>query len=157
MRKCPKCSKKEVVNDGYCGICRECTLPPVKMSRQRALEIVNAPVGVLEFWPGEFFVIGSDQKPIAVAPSQELAWAVGVIINEPAHWTQTVPTESGSYWHWNGDEDSAPIHINIMWSGTDEKCFAPMGQYGWTEVQDVDKLAGWWMLLAVPSLPVVKG
>ena len=77
--------------------------------------------------------------------------------NPNNHWTQNVPTESGSYWHWNGDADSAPIHIDIMWSGTDGKSFAPMGQYGWTEAQDVDKLGGWWMVLVVPALPVDKG
>lgn len=26
MRTCPDCKKDAVINDGYCGICRQCTL-----------------------------------------------------------------------------------------------------------------------------------
>ena len=35
MRKCPKCKRNQVIEDGYCGHCRECTLahlPPSKCS-----------------------------------------------------------------------------------------------------------------------------
>lgn len=27
MRACPKCKTHHVIEDGYCGVCRECTLP----------------------------------------------------------------------------------------------------------------------------------
>jgi len=30
MRNCPRCLKTAVIEDGYCGHCRECTLPPLE-------------------------------------------------------------------------------------------------------------------------------
>lgn len=68
-------------------------------------------------------------------------------------WTANLPTEQDSYWWWNGDEDSAPIHIEIMYSGHSDTCFAPMGQYGWTEAQDVSDMGGFWMRLPTPNPP----
>lgn len=29
MRNCPRCGNTSVIEDGYCGYCRECTLPPL--------------------------------------------------------------------------------------------------------------------------------
>ena len=29
-RKCPRCHHLSVIEDGYCGICRECTLPALR-------------------------------------------------------------------------------------------------------------------------------
>lgn len=75
-------------------------------------------------------------------------------------WTQTPPTESGLYWIWPGDPDGAPFPVNVMWSGTSGKCFLPMGQWGWTDAQDVDSedLAGsWWMPLHEPLPPTEEG
>lgn len=31
MRTCPRCSNGEVQDDGYCGLCRECTLPGISV------------------------------------------------------------------------------------------------------------------------------
>lgn len=28
MRKCPHCKNDSVIADGYCSVCRQCTLPP---------------------------------------------------------------------------------------------------------------------------------
>lgn len=73
---------------------------------------------------------------------------------ELAEWTQTPMFESGSYWCWNGDEDAAPIHVEVFYSGTSDSYFLPAGQYGWNEAQDVEKLVGyWWMRLPEPDLP----
>ena len=72
-------------------------------------------------------------------------------------WTQTPPKDSGDYWWWNGDPDSGPIHISVMYSGTSGTCFAAAGQYGWTEAHDVSDMKGYWMLSESPDLPVVKG
>lgn len=71
-------------------------------------------------------------------------------------WTRDLPDESGSYWWWNGDADSAPIHINIEHSGTTGDYFASMGQYGWTEARDCKDMAGWWKRLPEPALPNEK-
>lgn len=68
-------------------------------------------------------------------------------------WTQTPPTHQGEYWHWNGDEDAAPMPMFVMWSGTSGKCFVSAGQLGITEAIDCDKYGGWWMMLITPQLP----
>lgn len=71
-------------------------------------------------------------------------------------WTRDLPTESGAYWWWNEDEDSAPIHIEIMYSGSDGSYFAPAGQYGWNCFQSVAEMGGWWMRLHEPETPNEK-
>lgn len=68
-------------------------------------------------------------------------------------WTTDLPTEMGSYWWWNGDEDSTPIHIEIFYSATSRSCFAPSGQYGWNRAQDVSEMGGWWKKLPTPDPP----
>lgn len=68
-------------------------------------------------------------------------------------WTKELPSESGSYWYWNGDSDCSPVHIEIMWSGTTKSCFAPANQWGWTRHQDVEEMGGWWMPLNTPQPP----
>lgn len=70
-------------------------------------------------------------------------------------WTQQLPKEQGDYWWWDGDEDGSPIHLSILYSGTTDSCFAPMGQYGWTRHWDVEEMVGWWSKLEWPSLPDV--
>ena len=30
MRKCPDCKNESVIEDGYCGRCRQCTLSPIE-------------------------------------------------------------------------------------------------------------------------------
>lgn len=68
-------------------------------------------------------------------------------------WTRSLPTESGDYWWWNEDEDSRPIRVTIMWSGTTQSCFASMGQHGWSRHQDVEDMGGYWMVSEDPELP----
>lgn len=70
-------------------------------------------------------------------------------------WTRNLPTESGVYWWWNEDDDCAPLHLEIMYSGSDGSYFAPAGQYQWTEFQPVARLGGWWMRLYEPETPTL--
>lgn len=67
-------------------------------------------------------------------------------------WTQTPPTLQGEYWHWNGDQDSAPLPMFVLWSGHTKKCFVSMGQLGITQAVDCDEYGGWWMPLYAPPL-----
>lgn len=71
-------------------------------------------------------------------------------------WTQNPPTEQGTYWHWNGDEDCAPLPMFVLWSGHTGKCFVSMGQLGIEHAIDCDQYGGWWMPLYAPPLPNVK-
>lgn len=68
-------------------------------------------------------------------------------------WTQDLPTEAGAYWWWDGDEDCAPIHVEIEFSGFDGTYFAPQGQWGWTRFRPVSEMGGWWMKLGAPQVP----
>jgi hypothetical protein len=70
-----------------------------------------------------------------------------------APWTQTPPTEQGTYWHWNGDDDSAPVPIFVLYSGTSGKCFVSMGQLGMDHATDCDEYGGWWKPLPDPKTP----
>ena len=66
-------------------------------------------------------------------------------------WTKTPPSEQGAYWWWSGDEDSSPLHIEIMYSGSDGTYFATSGQYGWTVAQSVTEMGGWWIRIYAPK------
>lgn len=58
------------------------------------------------------------------------------------------------WWHWwNGDRDIAPIPVSILWSGSDDRFFASIGQLGWTKPQYVTDMGGWWRLIPTPQLP----
>ncbi len=70
-----------------------------------------------------------------------------------ATWTKTPPTEQGTYWHWNGDQDSAPVPIFVLYSGFTGKCFVTMGQLGMDHATDCDEYGGWWMPLPDPKTP----
>lgn len=72
---------------------------------------------------------------------------------ERCQWSKDLPNEQCSWWWWNGDEDSAPIHVHIMYSGTSGTYFASHGQYGWTEAQDCSDMGGWWMKIVDPDPP----
>jgi hypothetical protein len=73
-----------------------------------------------------------------------------------ATWTQTPPTEQGEYWHWNGDEDCAPLPTFVLWSGTSGKSFVSRGQLGIEQPIDCDQYGGWWLPLYAPPLPDTK-
>ena len=70
-----------------------------------------------------------------------------------SNWTQTPPSEQGTYWHWNGDNDCAPVPIFVLWSGTTGKCFVTRGQLGMEHATDCDEYGGWWMPLPDPKTP----
>ncbi len=73
--------------------------------------------------------------------------------NPDRPWTQNPPTDQGTYWHWNGDIDCAPLPVFVLWSGTTGKCFVSTGQLGITEPVDCDQYGGWWRPLYAPPLP----
>jgi len=68
-------------------------------------------------------------------------------------WSKESPTEQGEYWHWNGEEDTAPYIYHILWSGTAKKCFVSIGQYGITEASFCDEFGGWWKRIPQPAIP----
>jgi hypothetical protein len=68
-------------------------------------------------------------------------------------WSKELPTEQGWYWWWNEDPDSEPVPVSILKSGVDGRCFASMGQLGWTRAQNVEDMGGWWMRMVEPELP----
>ena len=74
------------------------------------------------------------------------------VLAEPT-WADSPPLVGGLYWHWNGDEDSAPIPLNVSKSGFSGKCFVMRGQYCIDDAIDCDVYGGFWKLLPNPSLP----
>lgn len=68
-------------------------------------------------------------------------------------WTQVPPVKSGTYWHWNGDDDCAPVPMFVGWSGPSGPCFVQCGQLGIREAIDCDEYGGWWMPLPNPLTP----
>lgn len=70
-------------------------------------------------------------------------------------WRKDLPAESGLWWHWNGYNDCAPAVVNISYSGCSGKHFATMGQLGWKEPQDLEKLGGFWMPCPEPPTPKI--
>lgn len=69
-------------------------------------------------------------------------------------WSRVLPDEGGVWWWWNEDEDSNPIPVHIEWSGTDGKCFATQGQYGWNRFQNVEEMGGYWKRCNTPGAPI---
>lgn len=61
--------------------------------------------------------------------------------------------EQAWYWWWNGDLDSTPVPVSVLYSYTDQKYFASTGQLGWTRPQDVDEMGGWWLKIKEPEIP----
>lgn len=75
-------------------------------------------------------------------------------------WTATPPTEQGWYWHWNGDEDSAPFVLSVLYSGGTRKCFVSMNQTPSGMAEMCDEFGGYWSRLrepATPDLAAMKG
>lgn len=86
------------------------------------------------------------------APYQNVDYRLGTI-PEPHKWTQSPPTEQGTYWHWNGDTDCAPYPTFVLFSGFSGTCFVCKGQLGLERAIDCDKYGGWWMKLDDPKVP----
>jgi hypothetical protein len=42
MRACPRCNNTAVIEDGYCGVCRECTMPSLAASTGSAFRVLCA-------------------------------------------------------------------------------------------------------------------
>jgi hypothetical protein len=68
-------------------------------------------------------------------------------------WTQEPPTEQGTYWHWNGDQDCAPVPMFVLWSGSARKCFVAAGQLCIPHAVMCDEYGGWWKLLRQELAP----
>jgi len=71
---------------------------------------------------------------------------------EEVRWSKEPPTEQADYWHWDGDEDHAPMIYHVLWSGTAKKCFVSIGQYGIDEAIWCDNFGGYWMKIEQPSV-----
>lgn len=70
-------------------------------------------------------------------------------------WDNTPPTQQGIYWHWNGDHDSAPYAMRVMYSGTSGKCFVCITDDPLTRDVDDEVHEGWWQEIPDPMLPNV--
>ncbi len=71
-------------------------------------------------------------------------------------WSQTPPVEQGWYWHWDGNDDSAPLPMSVLYSGFTQTCFVSMGQLGITQAVDCDKYGGWWLRIIKPDMPITR-
>lgn len=60
--------------------------------------------------------------------------------------------EADWYWWWDEDPDAMPVPVNIMYSPTDEKFFASVGQLGWNRTQNCEDMGGWWQRLIAPQV-----
>lgn len=76
------------------------------------------------------------------AEREKPQWVDAKQVNEQCEW-----------WWWNGDPDSAPVVVSVMWSGFTDTYFAPMGQLGWTHPQDVIGMGGVWQKIDCPETP----
>jgi|GEM_PF-698119 len=70
-------------------------------------------------------------------------------------WTMKPPVEQGEYWHWNGDPDSAPSVIHVLYSGTARKGFVPMNHSHTGHAIMCDEYGGYWLRLSTPELPEI--
>lgn len=68
-------------------------------------------------------------------------------------WTQTPPTKQDWYWHWNGDDDCAPLPMSVLYSGTTGKCFVASGQLCIEHAIDCEEYGGWWKPIKTPMTP----
>lgn len=120
-------------------------------------ELKQSLEGVPEYFDIEIMLGHADFEPKTTAVATFGKCFTIHLYDESAEWTKDLPTESGSYWHWNGDEDSMPIHMEVMWSGTSNSCFAPAGQWGWNRPQELSEMGGWWMPMETPPPPQTDG
>lgn len=79
----------------------------------------------------------------------------------PTTWSSDPPNRQGWYWHWNGDEDCAPLPTSVLYSGTTRKCFVSRGQLCLESAIDCDQYGGLWMPMREPptrgadGLPII--
>lgn len=67
-------------------------------------------------------------------------------------WLKT-PTCQGLWWHWNGDDDDAPIPLEILRDETKGCFFVSAMQYGLGHAMDCEDYGGWWLRAEVPQIP----
>lgn len=66
-------------------------------------------------------------------------------------WSSEPPTEQGLYWHWSGQKGDSPIPLNVLWSGTVNRCFVSRGQYGIDSAVFCEKYGGLWRQAILPD------
>lgn len=69
-------------------------------------------------------------------------------------WSKLAPHMQGWYWHWNGDEDTAPFMFHVLKSGTNGECFISGGQGGLKGPVWCKDYGGWWKKQNVPNVPL---
>jgi hypothetical protein len=77
---------------------------------------------------------------------------------------ESKPDKQGRWWHWNGDEDSAPFNYEVMWSGTENRFFV---RRPWVNNDDPDHIRwvedvneghpSFWQYDPEPKLPAAPG
>lgn len=77
---------------------------------------------------------------------------IKAVNGEPPAWTTEPPSEQGEYWHWNGDDDCAPVPTIVLRSGTSGTCFVESGQLGLI-AYDCKDHGGWWLKMQTPLTP----
>ncbi len=92
-----------------------------------------------------------EKQPPSPAAVVEAKWIEAGLIDEGDYW-----------WHWNGDEDSAPVPVwlNASWIGSPGfngcEYFAAPNQLGWTYPQKVTDMGGLWCKCIAPDVPDVR-
>jgi hypothetical protein len=77
------------------------------------------------------------------------------LVLERQEWTQSLPTEQGWYWWWNGDENSCPVAMSIFRDSAG-RFFSTIGQLGLNHPIFVEDHGGWWLRLIEPETPNVS-
>lgn len=91
----------------------------------------------------------SEQEVLSLSERAEANSQIG----SRKRWTKLAPTKQGFYWHWSGCADSAPLVIQVLYSGSRRECFVSVGQYGITKAIFCKEYGGWWASCVSPSLP----
>lgn len=89
MRNCPRCLNTAVIEDGYCGHCRECTLAPATGS---------APLSIR---PGFSFFIGKNLATIADEDECTFTYRIGDRFrwfNKPLFFERLAKRDDGAYY-----------------------------------------------------------
>ena len=61
--------------------------------------------------------------------------------------------EPGWYWWWDGDVDTRPVAVSVLYSPMGDIFFATRGQLGGDRAHDLSKLQGFWQRLVEPAVP----
>lgn len=68
-------------------------------------------------------------------------------------WTQEPPAEQGPFWFWNGEEDSAPYLLQVMFSGCSGEYFVCIKDDCQARSVTNDAWRGWWKKVQEPKVP----